>query len=175
MSARLPADGAAPSEADALADPALDALARVGERFGGTVRLSADEIRSYARLIGDHNPMHHDEGFARASRFGSLIASGPHLGSIMLGMFATHFTRSDDGIARASLGMQFDTRFAAPVRPDDDIVIAWHIVERTWKPRLVGWVVKVLGTARSARHGTLIECTGTGVVMPASAMQARPT
>ena len=132
-------------------DPAIDALARVGECFGGTVRLTADEIRAYARLIGDHNPMHHDEAFARASRAGGLIASGPHVGSIMLGMFATHFTRSDDGIARESLGMRFDTRFKAPVRPDDDIAIA-RVIGDVWLSALVAWVTGRSTAADTAQH-----------------------
>jgi acyl dehydratase len=160
--------GEAPDQASERApDSSLDALVRVGERFGGTVRLSVDEVRRYAHSIGDHNPLHHDEARARASRFGGLIASGPQVGSLMMGMFATHFTRSDDGVGRSALGMGFDIRFKAPVRPDDDIVVEWHVVERHFKPRLGGWIATVDGTARSARHGLLIGCVGTVLVTPA--------
>lgn len=152
---------------DPVPPAALDALVRVGERFGGTVRLSVDEVRRYAMSIGDHNPLHHDEARARASRFGGLIASGPQVGSLMMGMFATHFTRSGDGVGRSALGLGFDIRFKAPVRPDDDIVVDWEVVERHFKPRLGGWIATVNGAARSQRHGLLIECMGTVLVMPA--------
>lgn len=147
--------------------PAEDALVRVGEAFGDTVLLSRDEVVDFATRVRDRNPMHHDEAAARASRFGGLIASGPQVASIMMGLFATHFTRRDDGVARAALGMDFQIRFKAPVRPDEEVAIRWEVVRREWKPRLRAWVAEGEASARSARDGVVIEMRGVGLVMPA--------
>jgi hypothetical protein len=61
------------------------AAARVGERFTRRASFDADSIRKFATLCGDHNPLHHDERAAAASRFGTLIASGPHVVALMMG------------------------------------------------------------------------------------------
>jgi 3-hydroxybutyryl-CoA dehydratase len=46
-----------------------------GERFSSEVTLSPDTVAAYALVAGDTNPVHHDPGFARSTRFGRLIAS----------------------------------------------------------------------------------------------------
>lgn len=148
--------------------PDEDALVRVGERFGRVVRLSVADIRQFATLIGDLNPGHHDEAAAAAGPFGGLIASGPQTASLMQGCFATHFTRADDGLARFALGMQFEVFFRAPVRPDDDIEIAWETTSRDWKPARRAWIVQARGHAHSARHGRLIDMTGVGFMQLAA-------
>ena len=115
--------------------------------------------------------MHHDDRAANASRFGGLIASGTQATAVMMGMFATHFTRRDDGVARAALGMDFAMQLRAPVRPDQDVRIEWEVVEREWKPRHRGWVVTGRATARTVTHTgqdqVAIEMRGVGLVMPA--------
>ena len=42
-----------------------DAPAFVGESFSEHARLSEAEIRAFATLVRDHNPLHHDEAVAR--------------------------------------------------------------------------------------------------------------
>jgi acyl dehydratase len=144
----------------------LDALVRVGERFGRTVRWSADEIRRFAELAGDANPMHHDTAFAAATPVGGLIASGTQTVSAMMGAFASWFTRADDGVARDALGMGFSFSLRAPVHAGDELRIEWEVVSRTFKPRHRGWVVTAHGTA-STPAGVALQAEGTGLVRQA--------
>lgn len=132
-----------------------EGLVRLGERFGGQVRLSEEEIRRFATLVGDFNPLHHDAERARASRFGRLIASGMHVASLMMGRYASYFTRADDGILRDSLGMDFRLRFTDAVFADEDIDFEWTVMQRQWKPKLRGWVVSCEGVARCERGEVL--------------------
>lgn len=146
--------------------PEIDALVRVGERFGRTVRWTEDEVRRFADLAGDANPMHHDAAFAAATPVGGLIASGTQTVSAMMGSFASWFTRRDDGVARDALGMGFSFTLRAPVHVGDPLRIDWEVVSRTYRPRHRGWVVTARGTA-STPAGVALEAEGTGLVRPA--------
>jgi acyl dehydratase len=64
----------------------------------------------------DPLPIHLDEGFAKSTRFGSLIASGPL--SFML--FWTRFLRTCPDFSEGLIaGLGNRMVFLAPVRPDD--------------------------------------------------------
>jgi acyl dehydratase len=134
--------------------------AEIGERFTLTVRLREDEIPAFAASVHDFNPLHHDANYARAAGYPGLIACGPHLGGIFMGMTATHFARpSAGGTRRSGLGLGFELRFRAPVYPDEAIELRWTVTAVERKERLRGWITRLEGDARSAR-AVLIEGTG---------------
>ena len=134
-----------------------------GERLEKRVRLGEAEIRAFARSVDDLNPLHHDAAVARAAGFPALIASGTHVGSLLMAMTATLFSEPlADGTPRSSLGLGFDIAFKAPVLADEDMDLHWTVTSVTRKDSLRGWIVRVAGDARSAR-GVLI--AGTGAVL----------
>jgi acyl dehydratase len=51
--------------------------AYVGETFSKLVTLTEVEIKQFATLCDDQNPVHHDDAYAENTRFGKIIASGP--------------------------------------------------------------------------------------------------
>jgi acyl dehydratase len=149
--------------ADTAGAADVDAPAFVGERFTDRVRLAEAEIRAFATLVRDHNPLHHDEAVARAAGYRGLIASGTQLGSFFMAMTATHFAQPDrEGRRRSGVGMGFDIRFRAPVYADEDIALRWRVVQVSWKPSLAGWITQLEGDARSA--DTLL-LSGTGTLL----------
>ena len=79
--------------------------AAVGERFTRRVTFDADAIREFAALSGDHNPLHHDDAAGEASPFGRIIASGPHVVALMMGLDATYFSRQFDALGLASISV----------------------------------------------------------------------
>ena len=99
---------------------AMGDLVKVGERITDEARFSMEEIVEFARLAGDFNPLHHDEEFAKTTRFEGIIACGPQTASRFLGMTATHFSKRG-----ASLGLEFTLRFAGPVRPEERLEMEW--------------------------------------------------
>jgi acyl dehydratase len=167
-----PAAPTAPPDPASLPD-GVERLVRIGERFGRTVRWSAAEIRGFAEAVGDANPMHHDAAFAATTPVGGLIASGTQTTSAMMAAFASWFTRHDDGVARAALGMAFSFRLKAPVRPDEDVRIDWEVVGREYRAKHGGFVIRALGTA-STQAGVVLEAEGSGLVMPAPPAAGRP-
>ena len=90
----------------------------VGHRFERTVRWTRDEITSYATLVGDSNPLHHDEEYARSTRFGGLIASGAQTVAFLMALCGSQTTKG------AGVGLEFNFRLLGPARPDDDKPLA---------------------------------------------------
>ena len=135
-------------------------LVKVGERFTDEARFSREEIASFAKLAGDFNPLHHDEEFAKTTRFQGIIACGPQTASRFLGMTATYFSKKG-----ASLGLEFTLRFRGPVRPDEQLMMVWDVVDVTVKPKLNGEIVKLEGRVTNPAGEAVL--TGTGTVLVA--------
>ena len=85
----------------------------VGRTAARTVRITDEQIELYARLTGDRNPIHHDEAFARGTRFGGRIAQGGVVTGILDGLVANELP--------GSVLVQQSLRYLAPVRPGDTI------------------------------------------------------
>ena len=67
-------------------------IVTIGETFSATLALSADSVKTFATLVNDLNPLHHDEAYAAQSRFGGLIASGTQPTAHFMALLATHFS-----------------------------------------------------------------------------------
>ncbi len=78
-------------------------------------RLTQEQIARYADAVGDHNPIHVDEAFARATPFGGTIAHGMLVLAAISEMMAAAF-----GEAWRTAG-KLRVRFRAPARPGDAI------------------------------------------------------
>ena len=117
-------------------------LPRVGERFARRVTFDADSIRTFATLCGDHNPLHHDADAAAAGPFGALIASGPHVVALMMGLDATALSARGD-----ALGLGFEFRFDKAVREGAQLTLEWTVTDVAHKASLAGHVVSVEGRA----------------------------
>ena len=48
----------------------------VGTKATRSLRLTAADVKGYAELTGDHNPLHFDEAFAAKTRFKRLVVQG---------------------------------------------------------------------------------------------------
>ena len=144
----------------ATADDRDDAVAqssvfRVGERFARRATFDAASIRAFATLCGDHNPLHHDEQRAKASAFGTLIASGPHVVALMMGLDATFLSERNDAV-----GLGFEFRFVKAVPAGAELTLEWTITDVTHKPSLAGDVVSVEG--RAVDDAGIVYVSGTG-------------
>jgi len=92
-------------------------------------RISQEQIARYAGAAGDHNPIHVDEAFARATPFGGTIAHGmltlASIGEMMAAAFGERW------LAEGRLRV----RFRAPARPGDEVTasaIAQSPRDRSW-------------------------------------------
>ena len=105
---------------------------RVGERFARTLTITETHLVLGAGLIGDFNPHHVDETYARKSRFGTRILHGMITSAIMGAPVGMRF----HGTALAYL--EHNTRFTAPVRAGDTLTTTWTVTELLRQAEAVG-------------------------------------
>jgi acyl dehydratase len=129
--------------------------ARIGESFEHMETLDEETISAFARSIGDLNPLHHDRMAAEASRFGGIIASGPHYASILLAQAATYFSRST-----SMLGLEFSFKFKAPARHGDTLRFRWEVIDVAWNEKLKGDIVTLAGSVCNSAGTELLTSQG---------------
>ncbi|WP_198083871.1 MaoC family dehydratase [Variovorax sp. E3] len=95
---------------------------RAGYSFSRIHRFDDEQVRTFARIAGDENPLHHDAEFARGTRFGGLIASGAHTTSLLMGLVGSHFAKRGD-----VLGMSFSVDLLYPVSATETVTLAWVV------------------------------------------------
>ena len=127
---------------------------RVGDRFARTLTVTETHLVLGAGLIGDFNPHHVDETYARRSRFGTRILHGMLTSAIMGAPVGMHF----HGTALAYL--EHNTRFTAPVRAGDTLTTTWTVTELLPKPRQSGGIVVLAGIAVNQDGISVAEALG---------------
>jgi acyl dehydratase len=136
-------------------------VVRIGERFTATLALPPDSIKSFATLVNDLNPLHHDDAYAQASRFGSLIASGTQATAHLMAMLATHFSTYAQ-----PLGLEFGLKLVRAVKANDALAMSWEVTDAHWKASLNGDLVKLEGEALNQHGEVVVKASATIVVMP---------
>ena len=136
--------------------------ARAGERFSSEVTLTPDKVAAFARDVGDDNPIHHDSAHAAATRFGRLLASGPHTTALLLALTAAHFSKRG-----AMLGLEFWQRFRRPVFADETIKLEWLVIRVTPNAKLGGDVVELRGRIKGEDGRTAVGAKGRVLVTDA--------
>src|ERR1044071_10119719 len=87
----------------------------VGDSAEITKKIEQSDIDAFASVTGDHNPVHVDEEFAEATRFGKRIAHGMLTASLISAVLANKLP----GAGSVYLGQTL--QFVAPVFPGDEI------------------------------------------------------
>ena len=97
----------------------------VGQVYtAGPVRVSADDIKAYARQF-DPQPFHTDEASAHSTFFQGLVASGWHTASLTMSLVVQALP-----IAGGVIGGGVDElRWPKPLRPGDELRLEGGIVE----------------------------------------------
>ena len=87
----------------------------IGDSAEITKTIEQSDIDAFARVTGDHNPVHVDEEFAKTTRFGRRIAHGMLTASLISAVLADKLP----GEGSVYLGQTL--QFVAPVFPGDEI------------------------------------------------------
>lgn len=125
----------------------------LGQTAEYSKQVTADDIRLFAAVSGDVNPVHLDAAYAATTPFGGCIAHGMLSGAIISAAIAMRLP----GPGSIYLGQSL--RFTLPVRPGDTLAVRLRVVGKTDKRRLVTLDCEVLN-----QHQQVV-VTGTAEVM----------
>lgn len=95
----------------------------VGERFGHTFTFSQEDVKRFAEVTGDVNPVHLDESFAAATPFRRPILHGFLSGSVFSKVFGTVFP------GPGSIYLSQEMVFKRPMYPDQKYTASFTIRE----------------------------------------------
>jgi acyl dehydratase len=88
---------------------------KVGDTASLTRKVTNADLRAFAEVSGDHNPIHLDDGFAATTRFGKCIAHG------MFGASLVSAVLGNELPGTGSIYLSQTLRFLAPVYPGDTV------------------------------------------------------
>jgi 3-hydroxybutyryl-CoA dehydratase len=88
---------------------------KVGDTASLTKTITDADIRAFAELSGDRNPIHLDDEYAATTRFGRRIAHGMLAVSLISTVLGTELP----GVGTVYLSQ--NSRFVAPVYPGDTV------------------------------------------------------
>lgn len=119
----------------------------VGDSYSTTRVLTAEDVRTFAKLTGDDNPIHVDEEYARQTRFGKPIVHGV----LLLGIISKVLGRDFPG--HGSIAVAISCRFLRPVPVGSEITVEVKISEKIDKHKHVKGRVYVYHENRLALGG----------------------
>jgi 3-hydroxybutyryl-CoA dehydratase len=96
----------------------------VGDIYSFNHMISEDDINAYANLIGDFNPMHIDDDYAKNTMYEGKISHGmlaASLFSTLLGMYCP---------GRDSIILAIDVKFKKPIRPNISLKISGEVISK---------------------------------------------
>jgi acyl dehydratase len=101
----------------------------VGTRATWTRTFTEADVERFARITGDRNPLHFDEVFAAATRFGRLVVQG----GVTAGLFNALVAMEMPGPGSVFLHQEWD--YPAPVFVGDTVTAEAEVIEtRADKP-----------------------------------------
>jgi 3-hydroxybutyryl-CoA dehydratase len=126
----------------------------IGATFSRSITITDTHLVLGAGLIGDFNPHHVNDEYAKGSRFGTRILHGVITSAIMGGPVGMYF----HGTAMAYL--EHAARFKAPVRVGDTLTTTWTVVALHPKPHTQAGVVALSGVCRNQHAEVVAEADG---------------
>ena len=96
----------------------------VGDSFSWSRTLTMDDVRAFADITGDDNPIHVDEEAGKASRFGRPVVHGVYI----LGLASKVLGRDFPG--PGSIAVALSVKFLRPVPVGEEVTIEVKVYEK---------------------------------------------
>jgi len=94
----------------------------VGQRAERQLTLTRQHVKTFAELTGDYNPLHFDEAFVSATKFGRLVVQG----GLTTGLL--HALVAMDMPGPGTVFLSQNWKFTAPVYIDDTITASAEVL-----------------------------------------------
>ena len=96
---------------------------QIGQTAEITQTITAQDVETFADLVGDHNPLHLDEEAAKASRFGARIAHGALTAALVSTVLGTKLP------GPGTIFLEQQTRFTKPVYIGDTVTARVEVID----------------------------------------------
>lgn len=103
----------------------------VGDSFAQKRTITEEEVRTFAELTGDDNPLHVDPDYAANTRFGKPIIHGV----LLLGVFSKILGHDFPG--HGTIAVSLSTRFLRPAPVGSEIEFRVQITDKVEKRQQV--------------------------------------
>ncbi len=94
----------------------------VGDRYTFSKEITKEDIITWVNMMGDDNPVHVDEDYAKETRFGNIIAPG----IMIAGFISTVMTKATFGNVYSGQSL----KFLKPVYVGDTITAVGEVIEK---------------------------------------------
>jgi acyl dehydratase len=136
-------------------------MLQVGHEFSKPYVFTRENIQRFAAEAGDENPYHFDEAKAAASRFGGIIASGPHMSAVLMAVCASSSAGGGDGV-----GLEFNFRFQRAIPAGTATTLAWKVTGVEPHEGLKGQLVTLDGRIVDEAGKVYVTCQARTVMWP---------
>jgi acyl dehydratase len=102
-------------------------MLRVGDKASTQKIFTKDDVKKYAELTGDFNPVHFDENFTKKTIFKKPIVQGPLVITLTTSLFANELP------GPGSVYLSHNVKYLHPVYINDKINAVLEIIEITNK------------------------------------------
>jgi len=117
---------------------ALPHVPEIGTVYCKSYTFTRENIARFIAESGDTNRLHHDEEFAKNSRFGGIIASGTQSMAVLSGFMA-------DQYPSRSLGLDVGVRFVRAIPAGLNSTLRWKVIGIVRKDKLKGNIISLEG------------------------------
>lgn len=126
----------------------------VGDRAEMVRTVTEGDVRAFAALSGDFNPLHLDEAYARTTRFEGRIVHGALVGAHLSAALAIELP------GPGTIYLDQSIRFRQPVRVGDVLTTRLVVRDKRDDKGFVGFDAEILNQAG------VVVATGTALVLP---------
>ena len=123
---------------------------RVGDSFSSERTVTADDVKLFADVTGDDNPLHVDAEYAASTRFGEPIVHGVFLSSLISKVLGRDFP------GPGSIAVSINCKFLRPVPVGSTVNIEVKVAEKIEKYGQIRMRVYVTLNGRIALGGEAV-------------------
>ena len=121
----------------------------LGTKTKFTVQINESTINEFARISGDHNPLHMDEQYAAKMQFGKRVCHGMLLASFfsrLVGMYMP---------GKNALYFSQTLNFQTPCFVGDKVTIEGEVIDKSQSTRII--------TIKTTAHNQVSKCLVDGI------------
>jgi acyl dehydratase len=121
----------------------------LGVKTKFTVQINESTINEFAKISGDHNPLHMDEQYVAKTQFGKRVCHGMLLASFFSRLVGMHMP------GKNSLYFSQTLNFQTPCFVGDKVTIEGEVIDKSQSTRII--------TIKTTAHNQMGKCLVDGI------------